>query len=90
MLRRAYYKTYFPVDSGTPPLGLRGGYIADLLLNKPLVGRLGCMGKLFFLLPDVFPFLRRGEIAQTVTDHAPGFFEFHLLPAFYTTVEDTR
>ena len=22
MLRRAYYKAYFPVDSGTPPLGL--------------------------------------------------------------------
>lgn len=29
MLRRAYYKTYFPVDSGTPPLGLRLGS-ADL------------------------------------------------------------
>ncbi len=22
MLRHAYYKAYFPVDSGTPPLGL--------------------------------------------------------------------
>ena len=26
MLRRAYYKAYFPVDSGTPPLGLLSGY----------------------------------------------------------------
>ena len=25
MLRHAYYKAYFPVDSGTPPLGLGPG-----------------------------------------------------------------
>ncbi len=29
MLRHAYYKAYFPVDSGTPPLGLSASY--DLL-----------------------------------------------------------
>ena len=50
MLRRAYCKTYFPVDSGTPPLGLRGGYSADLRKTKPLLGRLGCIGE------DVFSY----------------------------------
>lgn len=27
MLRHAYYKAYFPVDSGTPPLELSDGYM---------------------------------------------------------------
>lgn len=26
MLRHAYYKAYFPVDSGTPPLGLSSSF----------------------------------------------------------------
>lgn len=32
MLRHAYYKAYFPVDSGTPPLGLGFPGRADLLV----------------------------------------------------------
>ena len=41
MLRRAYYKAYFPVDSGTPPLGLRVGS-ADLHRSKQGYRSQGC------------------------------------------------
>ena len=34
MLRHAYYKAYFPVDSGTPPLEL--AYSGDHLEENPL------------------------------------------------------
>ena len=59
MLRHAYYKAYFPVDSGTPPLGLGPGGPTFVRENTP-TNHMVASGKVIFhqLLSDL------GDIQQ--------------------------
>ena len=48
MLRHAYYKAYFPVDSGTPPLGLSLGGLTFVEENTPMNGKVASSRAIFW------------------------------------------